>query len=51
MYPSCLDAPILESFEAGEGAWRLVGLATGDDLVAFPPFEAVLFPLPVLWDW
>ena len=45
------DTQTLEAFEAGEGEWRSVGRATGDDQVAFPPFEAVSFPLQELWDW
>jgi len=44
------EAQILEAFEAGEGAWRQVGHATGDDRVSFPPFSALSFPVSELWD-
>jgi Uma2 family endonuclease len=45
------DAQTLEAFEAGEGTWRQVGRATGDDQVSLSPFEVLSFPVSELWDW
>ena len=42
---------MLESFEVGEGVWRLVVCVTWDELVAPPPFSALSFSVSKLWDW
>ena len=43
------SARTLEAFTLGNGAWTPAGAAREDEPVAFPPFEAVAFPLGTLW--
>jgi hypothetical protein len=43
------DARTLEAFARRDGAWLLLGTATGEDEVRLPPFDAVGFPLAALW--
>ena len=42
-------ARTLEAFALEDGSWRPAGGAREDEPVSFPPFEAVTFPLDVLW--
>jgi Uma2 family endonuclease len=39
----------LEAFQLTAGRWLLVATRVGGEEVALPPFEAVPFPLAVLW--
>ena len=42
-------ARTLEAFALQDGAWTPAGSAREDEPVAFPPFQAVTFPLDALW--
>ena len=42
-------ARTLEAFALQDGAWTPAGSARNDEPVAFPPFQAVTFPLDALW--
>ena len=42
-------AQLLEAFRLEGENWLLVGTATGAENVCLPPFDAVSFPLPVLF--
>jgi Uma2 family endonuclease len=39
----------LEAFSLGDGAWTLIAALKDEDEVRVPPFEALSFPLSVLW--
>ena len=39
----------LEAFELRDGEWVLIATARNADPVSIPPFEAISFPLDVLW--
>ncbi|MYB12679.1 MAG: Uma2 family endonuclease [Rhodospirillaceae bacterium] len=43
------EARDLEAFELRNGEWVLIATARNDDPVSIPPFEAISFPLDVLW--
>ena len=43
------DARTLEAFELREGQWLLLATLTDDAPVSLLPFEAITFPLDVLW--
>ena len=40
---------VLEAFQLVSRKWELVGVATGDDQVKLPPFDAISFPLAELF--
>jgi Uma2 family endonuclease len=42
-------AKLIEAFANTAGHWLLTGTASGETDIAFPPFEAAPFPLPLLW--
>ncbi len=42
-------ARTLEAFASRDGSWTLVGALKDDDEVRVPPFDAIAFPLSVLW--
>ena len=42
-------AELLETFALREGEWVLTGTFGNDDEVAAKPFEAISFPLSILW--
>jgi hypothetical protein len=39
----------LEAFALRDGAWTLIGALKDDDEARVPPFDAIAFPLSVLW--
>jgi Uma2 family endonuclease len=39
----------LEAFSLRHGAWTLIAALKDDDEVRIPPFDAIAFPLSVLW--
>ena len=39
----------LQAFELDSGAWALLAEASGDDIIAMPPFEALSLALSHLW--
>ena len=43
------EARDLEAFVLRNGEWVLIATARNDDPVSIPPFEAISFPLDVLW--
>ena len=42
-------APTLEAFALRDGAWTLIAALKDDDEARVPPFDAIAFPLSVLW--
>jgi Uma2 family endonuclease len=42
-------ARTLEAFALRDGAWTLLTALKDDEEVRMPPFDAVAFPLSVLW--
>ena len=42
-------ARTLEAFALRDGAWTLIAALKDDDEVRVPPFDAIAFPLSVLW--
>ena len=45
------DLCALEAFALQAGRWVSVGSLSGNASVSLPPFDAVSFPLGVLWPW
>ena len=43
------DARTLEAFELRDGHWLLLSTLVDDAQVSLPPFDAISFPLNVLW--
>lgn len=43
------DQRILEVFELKQDGWLLLSALSEEDSVSMPPFEAISFPLSVLW--
>ena len=42
-------ARTLEAFALKDGAWTLIAALKDDEEVRVPPFDAIAFPLSVLW--
>ena len=42
-------ARTLEAFALRDGAWTLIAALKDDEEVRVPPFDAIAFPLSVLW--
>ena len=42
-------ARTLEAFALRDGAWTLTAALKDDEEVRVPPFDAISFPLSVLW--
>jgi Uma2 family endonuclease len=43
------DEQVLEAFHLIDGQWTLVGTVTGSGSVSLPPFDAISFPLSILF--
>lgn len=43
------DEQVLEAFRLTDGQWTLIGTVTGAGAVSLPPFDAISFPLSILF--